>query len=70
MSESEYQFLGAEIAANRADTRLAQKKRYRALLGWGFGGAGLAAQLAGLDLSVSLILWGAGLAAWAYLKAL
>jgi hypothetical protein len=69
MSEP-YQFLGAEIAANRADARLLQKKRYRSLLGWGFGGAGLAAQLAGLDLAVSLALWGAGFAAWAYLKSL
>jgi hypothetical protein len=70
MSDSEYQYFGAEIAKNRADARLAQKKRYRRLLGWGFGGAGLAAQFAGLPLVVSLALWGLGLAAWTYLKAI
>jgi hypothetical protein len=66
---SEYQFLGVEIEKIRADTRLLQKKRYRNLIGIGTGAAGLAAGLAGLDLSVSVGIWVVGLIGWAWLKA-
>jgi hypothetical protein len=66
---SEYQFLGADIEKNRADLRLLQKKRYRGLIGIGIGAAGLAAGLAGMDLSVSIGIWVVGLAGWAWLKA-
>ncbi|MGE3143105.1 MAG: hypothetical protein AB7L65_07260 [Hyphomonadaceae bacterium] len=53
----------------RAEARLARKKRYRNVIGLGLGGAGIAAALAGLPTSVSVIFWGLGLAAWALLKA-
>ncbi|MBL8550195.1 MAG: hypothetical protein JNJ73_09425 [Hyphomonadaceae bacterium] len=56
------------IEANRAELRLARKKRYRNLIGMGLGGAGLAVAFAGLPISVSLLLWAAGFVAWALLK--
>jgi hypothetical protein len=65
---AEYQFLGAEIEQNRADTRAAQKKRYKSLLGLAFGVAGLASMLAGLPDLVSYLLWAVGVAAWMYVK--
>lgn len=67
---AEYHFFGAEIEQNRVDTRMAQKQRYRRLIGLGFGAAGLAAGLAGLDIMVAIGIWALGGAAWMYLKAI
>jgi hypothetical protein len=62
-------FQSEVLARNRADLRLARKKRYRNVIGLGLGGAGLAAAFAGLPISVPLLFWAAGLVAWAMLKA-
>jgi hypothetical protein len=58
-----------EIARLKAETAMVQKKRYRGLVGIGFGGAGLACALVGMPMIVSIALWGVGLAAWAIIKA-
>ncbi len=65
---AEYQFLGAEIEKNRADTRSAQKKRYKNLLALAFTAAGLASMLAGMPDRVTYLLCAVGVAAWMYVK--
>ena len=56
------------IAQNRKEVRRLRGRRYRNLVGMGFGGAGLAVAFAGLPIGVTLILWAGGFAAWAILK--
>ncbi|HVY86658.1 MAG TPA: hypothetical protein VG943_16100 [Caulobacterales bacterium] len=57
------------LAQSRSEARMASKKRYRRLLGIGFGAAGLATALAGLPASVSVGLWALSAASWAFIKA-
>lgn len=65
---AEYQYLGAEIAKTRADTRIAVKKRYRGLLSIGFGAAGVCLMFAGLPDLVGYLMWAIGVASWMYVK--
>ena len=51
-----------EIARLKAQTAGLRKKRYRGMIALLLGGAGLAADLAGFPFSVSLVLWGMGIA--------
>lgn len=65
---AEYQFLGVEIEANRAETRALQKKRHQGLVALAFTVAGLASMMAGLPDLVSYLLWAVSVAAWMYVK--
>ena len=64
---SPLQLVLREQAQNEA--RLANKKRYRRVIGVGLGAAGVAVALVGMDWTVSAGLWGLGAASWAILKA-
>jgi hypothetical protein len=57
------------LAKARSDALLANKKRYRRVIGFGLGAAALAAAMAGMPLIFSLGLFALGAAAWAVLKA-
>lgn len=51
------------------DARYALKKRYRKLIGIGLGGAGVAAALTGMPMTLTFCLWGLSFVSWKVLEA-
>ena len=57
------------LARSRDEATIARKRRYQRVVGIGLGGAGIAAAIGGLPLSVSIGFWVFGAISWAILKA-